>query len=582
MSVLKLSAPRIRKLEICATSGHFPLAKVLSVLKPCSGLSSVLLCGFPVSPRQLNSLISTLPGLSHMQLEIDSRKSRDVMSLLYCARAKSLKSVMFLDSSETELNSLRFSYAIDTILKSWSSFGYHPPEIGISSSRWLKSNFHTVSILTHSLPPSSLHKAKFCLYTSRAPLGLVPQYPVLEVHFGPSPQLFLVGCEPLDFPSISSFSVGGHCEQSKCYSSAYFHCNIVPKVSGSFATFSNSIQYLNLHNSSDLVSSEQLESIADICHNLAVLNLENCTSALKCLQGLSSVAAKCNSLTGLNIKQIHEDRVESTLLLWEVLSSVRKLTHLALSPCLMKPSESRDMPTLQSGSSNFRISHLPTVSRESVEQMQMKIKAMTSLLAFELEIMYGKTDRHCCCHSSSDRDVALLSNLKSVKHLRLVNLPPVTLNSGLTDVLGNLQQLSFLYISKCDPGKLTLPPNPSFYCSLKQLYLKSWNLVISDALVDALIHSGRLSHVYLMIGSISAVGIKNIIEKLPRLVACYISVFNPVGTSRSWKQFEKSMQSLAKSSGVSRCGLQANVGRQQVPNYYEGQLFHTDLVSLWM
>ena len=64
-----------------------------------------------------------------------------------------------------------------------------------------------------------------------------------------------------------------------------------------------------------------LEQLAIACSNLERINLMN---ASKCLQSL-----KCKNIQGINLAGI--PTVECHLLLWELLSSVKKLTHLAIN-----------------------------------------------------------------------------------------------------------------------------------------------------------------------------------------------------------------------------------------------------------
>ena len=48
--------------------------------------------------------------------------------------------------------------------------------------------------------------------------------------------------------------------------------------------------------------------------------------------GLRAIVNTCKNLQGLNLEEIP---VESCLLLWELLSSIKKLTHLAIDLCML-------------------------------------------------------------------------------------------------------------------------------------------------------------------------------------------------------------------------------------------------------
>ena len=62
---------------------------------------------------------------------------------------------------------------------------------------------------------------------------------------------------------------------------------------------------------------------------------------LWCLQGLHAIVCMCD-LQGLNLVKIPASLVESCLLLWELLSSVKKLTHLAIELCMLIPGDCDD------------------------------------------------------------------------------------------------------------------------------------------------------------------------------------------------------------------------------------------------
>ena len=58
-------------------------------------------------------------------------------------------------------------------------------------------------------------------------------------------------------------------------------------------------------------------------------------NSLQSLQGLRAIVDTCQNLQGLNLEGIRPSSVESYLLLWELLSSIKKLTHLAIDLCML-------------------------------------------------------------------------------------------------------------------------------------------------------------------------------------------------------------------------------------------------------
>ena len=78
-----------------------------------------------------------------------------------------------------------------------------------------------------------------------------------------------------------------------------------------------------------------LEQLAIACPNLERLNLGKAQNCLQSFQGLHAIVDICQNLQGLNLVGIPVSSVESYLLLWELLSSIKKLTHLAIDLCML-------------------------------------------------------------------------------------------------------------------------------------------------------------------------------------------------------------------------------------------------------
>ena len=97
----------------------------------------------------------------------------------------------------------------------------------------------------------------------------------------------------------------------------------------------------NLHSVSNIDFSNvdiypgHLEQVAITCPNLERLNLMENVRCLQSLEGLRAIVYKCRYLQGLNLSGISVASVESYLLLWELLSSIKKLTHLAIDLCML-------------------------------------------------------------------------------------------------------------------------------------------------------------------------------------------------------------------------------------------------------
>ena len=73
-----------------------------------------------------------------------------------------------------------------------------------------------------------------------------------------------------------------------------------------------------------------LEQLAIACPNLERINIQNVSRCLQNLKGLHAIVDKCKNLQGIYLARIPVSRVECHLLLWGLISSVKKLTHLAI------------------------------------------------------------------------------------------------------------------------------------------------------------------------------------------------------------------------------------------------------------
>ena len=82
---------------------------------------------------------------------------------------------------------------------------------------------------------------------------------------------------------------------------------------------------------------DHLKQLAIACPSLVRLNLRSARNSLlnQSLQGLCVIVYTCQNLQGLNLEGIPASSVESYLLLWELLSSIKKLTHLAIDLCML-------------------------------------------------------------------------------------------------------------------------------------------------------------------------------------------------------------------------------------------------------
>ena len=535
-TALKLSAPHVRVLQLHATTGYLGYSKILGILKRCRSLCSLSLRGFDVNGNQLKTLVSALPQLSDVRIGKSVKTYRSVHGIQnFLEAAKSLKSLMIeLPNNVYWLDVT----SLVSLISHWSSLGYCPPEFHMLSRSFRSYSLHGAQHICldpqihnfgRQLPPSS-HKARFCLYTTGLPMGLVPPQPLCELTFHRS--CVVAHGESIGL-SQSHFLLLGKTLESENSSIArpvlLGQLQLGHDQIAGFTSFSHHLTTLKLQDSG--ISSIHLELIADACPNLIHLDISSCTGAIKCLQGLAAIANKCTQLKGLGVNGMESSNVKSIPAFWEILGQVKRLSYLVVSDFLLQLPQDAD------------------IKSQSDIRMKSSFERMTCLQALQVQ---------CCVVANGE--LSVLSNLVSLIYLRLCNLPPSYF--GLEEILGKAQQLKYLYISKSSAGKLTLPTNASCYTNLEQIYICCWNFAVTDALVKALAHSGKLTHVFLLIGSISQRNITDLIQRLPRLAMCHIYVNLTVGPRGTAKQFKTALKSVVKARELVQFDFKPNVCRR--------------------
>ena len=178
-----------------------------------------------------------------------------------------------------------------------------------------------------------------------------------------------------------------------------------------------------------------------MCPNLQRLNLKENIKCLRDLTGLTVIIHTCQNLVGLNLAGISLSSVQSYLILWELLSSLKRLTHLAIDLCLLKQSD--------------------TCAKK--RRLINILKSCHSLQALELH-----SGRWCSeCSSNSD---FLFSHFPSLTHCRMSKFRC----SGLKYAITNCYKLKYLYEEYAYEEHEYLLPLSSIY-HLQQLYINSVN-----------------------------------------------------------------------------------------------------------
>ena len=146
----------------------------------------------------------------------------------------------------------------------------------------------------------------------------------------------------------------------------------------------NSVSHADISNSG--VCPDHLEQLAVACPNLEQLILRGNVDCLEDLQGLRAIVHACQNLTTLDLSGIPVSSVESCLLLWELLSSLKKLV---IDFCVLQlPDCSKSFSSCQ----NLKYLNLCCDEGESKRCVEC-IRSQTDILSQE-DLLFSSPTHH--------------------------------------------------------------------------------------------------------------------------------------------------------------------------------------------
>ena len=173
-------------------------------------------------------------------------------------------------------------------------------------------------------------------------MDLYPSTPLIRFRFGPAAKRHLIKLSDQGILGLNKdiyiFNLSDYDHYGKARLSATPRCARYPKYVNNVKDehyISNFNSVSNIDFSSVNIYPDHLEQLAIACPNIERLNLRNAENSLQSMQGLRAIVNTCQNLQGLNLKGIPASSVESCLLLWELLSSIKRLTHLAIDVCML-------------------------------------------------------------------------------------------------------------------------------------------------------------------------------------------------------------------------------------------------------
>ena len=367
---------------------------------------------------------------------------------------------------------------------------------------------------------------------ARVSMDLYPSIPLMKCRFGP------VATPPLI--KLSDHSILG-LDKDIFYLSDYDHygkvrLSVSPRVPNIYTDlYEVKDEHLHCISNFDSVSNVDffdvniypvyLEQLAILCPNLERLNLGKAQNCLQSLQGLHANVDTCQNLQGLNLVGISVSSVKSYLLLWELLSSIKKLTYLAIDLCMLIQSSNCD-----------------SADKEKLIGM---LRNCVSLKA--LEIIHN-TFCEECQNVPSVNDL-LFSHFPSLVYVRLSQARCTT---ALKYTITNCHRLKYLYyetnVCSDSEAHVTLPSSSSCYY-LQQLCIKSF-INLSTPSVHVLSAHGELEQVALYVKLITTSAITTLISNSPNLMLLYIVTSEPLcdenGVSLDWEDRNKYNDTVSK------------------------------------
>ena len=334
---------------------------------------------------------------------------------------------------------------------------------------------------------------------ARVPMDLYPPIPLRKFQFGPGAIFPLI--------KLSDQGILG-LDYDIFYLSDYDHYGKVRlSVSPKYTAVKD--EHLHCISNFDSVSNVDffgvniypghLEQLAISCPNLERLNLGKAQNCLQSLQGLHAIVDTCQNLQGLNLVGIPVSSVESYLLLWELLSSIKKLTHLAIDLCMLIQSSNCD-----------------NADKEKLSGMLGKCGCLKAL-----EIIH---DIFCegCQNVTND---LLFSHFPSLVYVRL---PQARCTTALKYIITNCHQLKYLYYERNLRSEEHVTLTSSSSCHLQQLFIYSFNINLPTPSVHVLSAHGELEQVALYVKSITTSAITTLISNSPNLMSLYIVIIKPL------------------------------------------------------
>ena len=521
--MITLAGQTLRFLRI--VGGCLPSKYWKEVLK-CRNLETLEVFGARITVAQLKKLINSDRPLTRLGFDIGMYGPLEFREYLSVVRDVSDVTIRMHTKRQG------VGLASDLVV-TWATQGYSPKRLSIADldayvTDYAPNLFMGIISDLH-LPACTSHSAALKVYISNVmTLDLLPTPPVVEFQVDTGANVLKVSKSQIPGEKIVQFCLS--CISDNAMSGRYFSEGFYQRqpyyVDRPFGLIAASLIHLDLTNMKSLLP-EHLLQIGEHCSSLKQLVLNCCDSCLTSLEGINKVALKC-PLKGLSLTGIIRDAVPCTVELWNILSSIRTLTHLSMEGCLLQPHAPKQMmPMKKSAASDVGCVLMPQTLAE-LSQIGHSMRKLENLVALEVQC-YG-----CCrhCKRLTDDHLEVLSCLVGLVYLRVKSLPAFHYTKWLTMVFTKCLLLKYVYISNAH-GNVMLPTDPAAYSSLEQFHFESPDQQLSNDSVGALISAGKLTHLFLVLNSMNADVVLKLARDMEHLVCCHVNIFQQVRNVRS-------------------------------------------------
>ena len=530
-----------------------------------------------LSLNYLEIILSKMTHLEQLDLCVDGRFTGTGTPV---AGEKFIDGLLQITAGRVRNLKLRISNARDSVctvasMKKWADKGNPlPPFIDIFTAT--NSPPLTYRLLSFWLNSNSESSFEIGLYhNKRIPMNLYFSMPLSKFKFGLTTTLPFIrlcdhGIEGVqdDMFHLSSYDHDGVVRYTiTAIGFSFDRCGraqraVIPSDSRMYKLFIakrpfncinnlHSVTYINIFHSN--IHSDQLKQLALACSSLQRLNLKGNVNCLEDLLGLKLLIERCKNLIGLNLAGISEPSVESHLKLWKLLSSMKRLSHLAIDLCLLKPH---------------------CVSERY--KLKFMFASCRNLQVLEL---------HCGCTNCRSNTEYLFSYFPSLTHCRMSGFQ----FSGLKYALTKCHKIKCLYEEYACEEQEDMLPLPCIR-NLQQLYINSVNATyfnVSPQLTHALSAHGGLECVVLHVNKITINSIVILINNSPNLVLLRISSkISPFRRSSLSLDYTNIIRKVFRNSGhklFAVGSLKAYVIDSSLVHVIQDtELFDTNLNSMWV